>query len=356
LRADPQFEWAKRNEPFYEFSNDRRFTGNTSKHGAYNFVALDANPTLQGVSGTGRAGALAAQNELGLNVQLTGVSASARLGNLTFTNVTPGVMSGVKATGAIGTLAINYVFDAQATLPGLSATGAVGVMAITGVNGVSVNLGGVQATGIAGTVNFVRLTLAGVSATGIVSTLPGIVGNVSASKNVTGVSASSGLGVINQGQLQQPILTVTSAPFVGNPTFQFGLDPAIVAGDTVTFQEQVAGGNWSSPIHNVVHTFTAAEITSGTVSFGFADLTNGNYEARVQETHGAVTSAWSNTVSYTVGVVTGGTPVGLLLAITTGTGIFDATINLGGVAATGAPGAVVFGGGTPTGLLLSITH
>jgi adenine specific DNA methylase Mod len=34
LQADPDFEAAKRNEPFYEFTN-RNFTGDNSKKGPY---------------------------------------------------------------------------------------------------------------------------------------------------------------------------------------------------------------------------------------------------------------------------------------------------------------------------------
>lgn len=35
LRADPAFELEKRNEPFYEFSNGRRFNENTAVQGPY---------------------------------------------------------------------------------------------------------------------------------------------------------------------------------------------------------------------------------------------------------------------------------------------------------------------------------
>ena len=35
LRADPGFESAKRREPFYEFSNGRRFDENTAVQGPY---------------------------------------------------------------------------------------------------------------------------------------------------------------------------------------------------------------------------------------------------------------------------------------------------------------------------------
>lgn len=38
LRADPNFEAAKKKEPFYEFSGGRRFDEDTSKKGAYSDV------------------------------------------------------------------------------------------------------------------------------------------------------------------------------------------------------------------------------------------------------------------------------------------------------------------------------
>ena len=38
LRADPEFENAKRHEPFYWFSNGRHFDEDTSRQGAYSTV------------------------------------------------------------------------------------------------------------------------------------------------------------------------------------------------------------------------------------------------------------------------------------------------------------------------------
>lgn len=43
LRADPNFEASKRREPFYVFSNGRRFDENTATHGAYSSETPD-NP------------------------------------------------------------------------------------------------------------------------------------------------------------------------------------------------------------------------------------------------------------------------------------------------------------------------
>jgi hypothetical protein len=38
LRADPNFEASKRKEPFYQFSNGRRFDENTALQGPYSTV------------------------------------------------------------------------------------------------------------------------------------------------------------------------------------------------------------------------------------------------------------------------------------------------------------------------------
>lgn len=43
LRADPNFEQARRKEPFYVFSNGRRFDENTATKGAYSSAPHD-NP------------------------------------------------------------------------------------------------------------------------------------------------------------------------------------------------------------------------------------------------------------------------------------------------------------------------
>jgi hypothetical protein len=44
LRADPDFEAAKRKEPFYEFSNGRRFNENTARQGPYSSAPHDNPP------------------------------------------------------------------------------------------------------------------------------------------------------------------------------------------------------------------------------------------------------------------------------------------------------------------------
>jgi hypothetical protein len=43
MRADPAFEYDKKHEPFYQFSNGRRFDEDTSRQGAYSKLPPD-NP------------------------------------------------------------------------------------------------------------------------------------------------------------------------------------------------------------------------------------------------------------------------------------------------------------------------
>jgi hypothetical protein len=86
--------------------------------------------------------------------------------------------------------------------------------------------------------------------------------------------------------------------------FTINVDNTIVAGDSLQLQIQVAGGNWSSPVQDTTHTITAPEDAADQVNLASGSLSNANYEARARVTHGANTSNWSNTVSFTVSAVT----------------------------------------------------
>ena len=325
IRADPDFEWGKRHEPFYEFSNGRRFDENTAKHGAYNFVPVSITLTLQGNAASATAGHLEPQTDAGISAFLSGVEGDTALGTLGFTNETPVALTAVSGSASAGLVTPfgQSVINASVNLLGINASGALGILSVTGNSNDSANMLGLVATGALGTIAIsstsnANTTLIGRVATGAIGaiTINIVNGSVSASVNMPKVTATGALGVINQGQLQQPIMTLTSVAGVTNPTFTFTLDPAIVAGDTMTFQEQVDGGDWSSPVANVVHTFTSGEIAAGEVDLGLVARTNGTYDARMLVTHGAVNSAWSNVIVFTVSVASAGTPLGALLTIT----------------------------------------
>ena len=84
------------------------------------------------------------------------------------------------------------------------------------------------------------------------------------------------------------------------PDFTADFDATVIAGDSFRLQIQAAGGNWSSLISNTTHTITAPEDAADEASLSNGTLANGNYEARCNVTDGALTSNWSNTVSFTV--------------------------------------------------------
>lgn len=83
------------------------------------------------------------------------------------------------------------------------------------------------------------------------------------------------------------------------PDFTADFDDTVAAGDDFRLQIQAAGGNWSSLVSDTSHTITAPEDAADEASLSNGSLSNGNYEARCNVTHGT-TSNWSNTVSFTV--------------------------------------------------------
>lgn len=92
-----------------------------------------------------------------------------------------------------------------------------------------------------------------------------------------------------------PIWTTADA----TPDFIADFDDTVVAGDSFRLQIQASGGDWSSPVSDTNHLITAPEDAANEASLSNGSLSNGNYEARCNVTHGT-TSNWSNTVSFTV--------------------------------------------------------
>lgn len=83
------------------------------------------------------------------------------------------------------------------------------------------------------------------------------------------------------------------------PDFTIDVDETVTAGDTVTLQVQVDGGNWSSLIVNSAHVITSGEDSANQVDLATGSIAGGSYEARAK-VHHSTDSAWSNTVSFTV--------------------------------------------------------
>lgn len=90
------------------------------------------------------------------------------------------------------------------------------------------------------------------------------------------------------------------------PDFVADVDDTVAAGDDTRLQIQAAGGDWSVLLSDTTHEITAPEDAADEVSQGNGSLSNGNYEARMNVTRDSdgLTSNWSNTVSFTVAVVT----------------------------------------------------
>lgn len=120
---------------------------------------------------------------------------------------------------------------------------------------------------------------------------------VHGSQHVTAVSGSLG-------RITTPILAMDPAWTTADstPDFIADFDGTVAAGDVFRLQIQAAGGNWSSLLSDTTHTITAPEDAANKASLSNGSLSNGNYEARCNVTHGT-TSNWSNTVSFTVAAV-----------------------------------------------------
>jgi hypothetical protein len=89
------------------------------------------------------------------------------------------------------------------------------------------------------------------------------------------------------------------------PDFVIDIDASIVAGDDVRLVVQVAGGDWSSPVSDTTQTITAPEDAADQIDLAIGAQANGNYEARAYVIVDAVSSAASNTVSFTIAAFSG---------------------------------------------------
>jgi hypothetical protein len=97
-----------------------------------------------------------------------------------------------------------------------------------------------------------------------------------------------------------PVLTWTSGTNDLTPDGTVTFDNTVIAGNTLTSQIQVAGGDWSSPVVNNNHVITAGEDLVNEVDLANADLSPGSYDWRVRITNGAGPSNWSNVETKTL--------------------------------------------------------
>jgi hypothetical protein len=227
-----------------------------SRRASYAFTAAgtaNVSPSITGAVGTTAVGTLVPS----LTGVITGVSATGSVGTLTATTaelvsltgvvatsavqaLTPTVskaLTGVAGTGSVGTLTISNA--TTITLSGVSATGTVGALSET-ISG-STTLAGVVGTGQAGTVSIstgsnASSALTGVSGTGAVGSL-----SLTVAANDSGVSATGQvqpLGILRLVALNG----VTCTGQVGNLTVVSGVTASAI-GVSATGQIQAIGGN-----------------------------------------------------------------------------------------------------------------
>jgi len=148
---------------------------------------------VTGVSATGQVGTATVSTGININVNLTGVSATGDVGSVTTITDQNVSVTGVSATGNVGTVTISIGRNVDVT--GVSATGRVGSVTVTGTASTSVT--GVSATGSVGSVTVsigINVSVTGVSATGSVGSVTLVTG---ANVSVTGVSATGNVGSVS---------------------------------------------------------------------------------------------------------------------------------------------------------------
>lgn len=165
---------------------------------AYVASTGDVTVPVTGVEATGAVGTVGIPN---VGVSVTGVSATGDVGTVTVAIQTGTIVpvTGVSATGQVG--AVSVVGTANVSLTGVSATGAVGTVVVVEGTGVTANVTGVQATGAVGTVTVVEgqgvaAPVTGVEATGAVGTVMVVEGQGIVAPT-TGVQATGYIGTVS---------------------------------------------------------------------------------------------------------------------------------------------------------------
>lgn len=186
-------------------------------------LAISKSVSLTGLQAAGGLGDV--QAGTGRNVSITGLSAASALGSVTIKVDGSATLTGLAAASALGSVVPNV----SNNLTGLSASGAVGTVSVTAQANASAALTGLQATGsIGSTSGSVTKTLTGLQAAASVgSPLP------AASLALTGLSATSSVGSVAK-QSAIALVGVSAASAVGQTTsFQISTS-APVAGLNAT--------------------------------------------------------------------------------------------------------------------------
>ena len=287
---------------------------------------VDQIVSVSGVSATGAIGTVSVSGAA--IVAVTGVSATGAVGTVTVTGTAVVSLTGVSATGAVGTVAL--VTNANISVTGVSATGAVGTVSVSGAAIVSVT--GVSATGAVGTITVSVAGIApvtGVSATGAVGT---VTATGTAVVSLTGVSATGELGSVTETVSTTVSLTGVSATGAVGTVALF-----------TNANISVTGVSATGAVGTVSVSVTGVVPVTGVSATGAVDtvalVTNANISVTGVSATGAV-----GTVTVTGTAVVPLTGVSATGAVGTVALVTNANISVTGVSATSAVGTVVASG------------
>ena len=209
-------------------------------------------------------------------LNVTGVAATGAVGTVAVNYDFSQSVTGETATGAVGTVAVNY--DANVSVTGVAATGAVGTVAV--VVDVNVSVTGETATGAVGTVavNYdANVSVTGETATGAVGTVTPFIGTIAI---VTGVEATGAVGIAS-------VAIDATATVTG--------ETATGAAGTVTvnydFSQSVVGETATGAVGTVVVSTIQPVPVTGVEATGAIGTVDTNYSANVSLTGKVATGA-----------------------------------------------------------------
>jgi len=283
------------------------YAGTTSTNVSNNLGWIFTVPpyiNVTGVSATGSVGSVTVSTGINIDVNVTGVSATGDVGSVT-TNTDQNVsVTGVSATGQVGSVvrtvdvtgvsatgqvgSVTTTSSTNVSVTGVSATGQVGSVTISIGRDVSVT--GVKGTGQVGSVTITigrNVSVTGVSATGSVGSVT-VTGT--ASTSVTGVSATGQVGSVSISISRNVSVTGVSATgSVGSVT--------LVTGANVSVTGVSATGNVGSvsfvTTANVSVTGVSATGQVGTLFFFQWDTINDSQNANWVAINDSQSANWT---------------------------------------------------------------
>ena len=255
---------------------------------------LPTSIDVTGVAATGAVGSVTITEGSGVTVSATGVAGTGAVGSVTITQGT-GVtiaVTGVAATGAVGSVVVQLPKTVSVT--GVSGTSAIGSVTVTEGTGVSVSATGVSATGSVGSVSVetgVGVNVTGESATGSVGSVTATGKAVVSPEGVEATIITGGgqvWGLIDDSQTitwtaVNDSQTVTWTAVDDSQTVTWtAVDTTPTTVFTVTVASKTGGGNafYIDGVERPVLTLTEGK----TYKFDLSDGTTGSHPFRLSTT------------------------------------------------------------------------